>query len=111
MPYMWSLLQPVQGFAHVHSWEETVVEDKYGRHLAQLVEIKREPDGTMGVRIDGELMPWFTVDGYSVEVRRNNMPGVTVTIAAEHVIVDDKYYISKSPVSSKNAMPGKELEV
>lgn len=40
--------------------------------------------------IDGEEFPFYTVDGYHVDVTRAETPCVTVSIAAERVeIVDD----------------------
>lgn len=40
--------------------------------------------------IDGEEFPYFTEDGYHVNVTRLGTPGVTITIAAERVeVIDD----------------------
>lgn len=39
--------------------------------------------------IDGELFPYATSEGFTVSPRRNEMPGVSLTIAADRVEVVD----------------------
>jgi hypothetical protein len=42
------------------------------------------------LEIDGEVFPWATsVDGFTVNIRRDELPGVTFTLVAERVVADD----------------------
>jgi len=85
-----------------------VQKDKYGRKLAGTVEVHRTPRGEMGIRIDGDVFPWYTLTGYTAEVRKGQMPCITVTIPAEHVMVDDQYMLPADETAKP--LPGKETE-
>jgi len=58
------------------------------RKFPDRIEVYRDKNG-MGIRIDGDLFPWFTVDGYHVDVTKDQVPSVTVTIPAMYVTVVD----------------------
>lgn len=73
--------------------------DTRGRSLAKLIEVYRTP-GTNGLllKVNGEVFPWFTRDGYHTSVTRDaDVPGVTITIAAESVRVYDDIEESNQP--------------
>lgn len=58
--------------------------------IAGLLRVVREKGyGHADLYIDGELFPFATVGGFSVCPRRDQMPGVTVTLAAWRVEVAD----------------------
>jgi hypothetical protein len=59
--------------------------------IAKTLKVVREGPGRAArLFIDGEPFDYATVDGFSVHPKRNEMPGVTVTIAAWRVeLVDD----------------------
>ncbi len=59
--------------------------------IAKTLRVVREGVGRPArLYIDGEEFEYATVDGFSVHPKRNEMPGVTVTIAAWRVeLVDD----------------------
>ena len=59
--------------------------------IAKTLRVVREgTGGAARLYIDGELFDYATVNGFSVHPARNEMPGVTVTIAAWRVeLVDD----------------------
>lgn len=59
--------------------------------IAKTLRVVREgPGHPARLYIDGEEFEYATVDGFSVHPKRNEMPGVTVTIAAYRVeLVDD----------------------
>lgn len=53
--------------------------------LAKEIKVSRH-----GLQIDGEEFPWFTALGSTqISVSREELPGVTVTIVADRVLVDD----------------------
>lgn len=55
--------------------------------------------------IDGELFPYFTVDGFTTHLRRAQPRGVTLTIAAESVVV-----IEDDSNSDRHAPPPRQPE-
>ena len=58
--------------------------------VAQTLRVERSRAGGHALLyIDGELFPYGTVDGFSVHPRKNELPGVTLTIAAWRVEVCD----------------------
>lgn len=59
--------------------------------IAKTLRVVREGSGGAArLFIDGEPFDYATVDGFTVHPKRNEMPGVTVTIAAWRVeLVDD----------------------
>jgi hypothetical protein len=59
--------------------------------IAKTLRVVREgTGGPSRLYIDGELFGYATVDGFTVHPRRNEMPAVSVTIAAWRVeLVDD----------------------
>lgn len=61
-----------------------------GYKIAKTLRVVREGSGPARLYIDGEPFDYATVDGFAVHPKRNEMPGVTVTIAAWRVeLVDD----------------------
>lgn len=59
--------------------------------VAKTLKVVREGPGRAArLFIDGEPFDYATADGFSVHPQRNEMPGVTLTIAAWRVeLVDD----------------------
>ena len=58
--------------------------------IAKTLRVVREGSGHARLYIDGEPFDYASVDGFTVHPKRNEMPGVTVTIAAWRVeVVDD----------------------
>lgn len=59
--------------------------------VAKTLRVERtRAGGPARLYIDGELFPYATVDGFAVHPRKNELPGVTLTIAAWRVeLVDD----------------------
>jgi hypothetical protein len=52
--------------------------------------VRKGAGGASRLYIDGEYFEYATVDGFTVHPKRNEMPGVTVTIAAWRVeLLDD----------------------
>jgi hypothetical protein len=74
--------------------------------IAKTLRVVREGTGTAArLYIDGELFDYATVNGFSVHPARNEMPGVTVTIAAGRVeLVDD------TDAKPDELSPGTELQ-
>jgi hypothetical protein len=61
-----------------------------GYAIAKTLRVVREGSGHARLYIDGEYFEYATVDGFTVHPKRNEIPGVTVTIAAWRVeLVDD----------------------
>ena len=56
-----------------------------------------EHHGTrLSILVDGEPLPTFTApDGWTVRIVKDEMPGVTVTLLAERVTVDDQPFITR----------------
>jgi hypothetical protein len=74
-------------------------------YLAQRIQVYR--DGSTGIRIwiDGQELPWGTTGGVDVHVEgRGQMPGVTITLAAECVEVVDSL-LGLEPASEFEAAP------
>lgn len=57
--------------------------------IPKLIEVERA-GGSVSVRVDGEELPWHTKGGAGVEVTKDGVPAVTLTIPAEHVEVTDR---------------------
>jgi hypothetical protein len=58
--------------------------------IAKVLLVVREKVGEPArLYIDGELFPYATVDGFTVNPQRNQMPCVTLTIAAWRVELED----------------------
>lgn len=54
-----------------------------------LVEVWRTP-GAVSLRIDGQEFPWpVSIEGISTQVRRDEVPSITLTILADRVEVHD----------------------
>jgi hypothetical protein len=68
--------------------------------LAKRIRIERNGLNDFGhIFIDGELFPYMTADGPTVNVRKTpKMPGITLTIQAESVeVVDEMYPLPELP--------------
>jgi hypothetical protein len=58
--------------------------------IAHVLRVERDKPGSPArLYIDGELFPYATIDGFTVHPQRNEMPGVTVTIAGWRVELTD----------------------
>ena len=65
-------------------------EDAVGSYkIAKVLRVVREGSGHARLYIDGEHFEYATVGGFTVHPQRNEMPGVTVTIAAWRVELAD----------------------
>lgn len=84
--------KPVQGTVYV---------------LPQLVRVVREGAGQPAkLYIDGVFQPWATVTGFSTEVRRAEMPGITLTLAANRIeIVNDLDFPAPDPMRPGRTNP------
>lgn len=58
--------------------------------IARTLRVVRESGGPARLCIDGEHFPYATVGGFTVHLKKKELPAVTVTIAAWRVeLVDD----------------------
>jgi hypothetical protein len=58
--------------------------------IAKVLRVVKNGTAAARLEIDGELFEFATVDGFTVHPQRNQMPSVTLTIAANRVeLVDD----------------------
>jgi hypothetical protein len=62
-------------------------------HELKLVRPKGRAFATLYV--DGVPFPWYTKDGFHIALSRSEVTGVTVTLVAETVVVDDQYLAPK----------------
>lgn len=53
--------------------------------LADLIKITQAGAGRYRVEIDGVEFPWATAGGANVYVEKGDIPGVTITIAANRI--------------------------
>lgn len=79
--------------------------EKDGQHLAKELRVVRSGPSAAQLYIDGELFPLFTRDGFHIEVRRNQISGVTLTIAAERVYVEDEMMTDRNVPPPQPAGP------
>jgi len=60
--------------------------------MAKLIRIERHPGRNAGATlwVDGQEFPWHVALGVTVEVNREEVPGVTLKLLADRVeVVDD----------------------
>lgn len=58
--------------------------------------VRKRMGGPAELYIDGELFRWATIDGFEVRPNRGSQPGVTLTIAAMRVEVEDGFPADKA---------------
>lgn len=61
--------------------------------------VRDNPGAAARLYIDGELFPHATIDGFAVHPQRGRLPSVSVSIAAQSVIVEDSVDEAPSPTN------------
>jgi hypothetical protein len=72
--------------------------------------VREDTGGASRLYIDGEPFDYATVDGFTVHPKRNEMPGVTVTIAAWRVELVDDMDAKPGELSPEGAQEVKERD-
>jgi hypothetical protein len=64
--------------------------------MAGELKVVRGKNGITRLYIDGAYFPFATLDGFHIAISRRAMPGVTLTIVADTVKVDDTWLASSN---------------